>query len=70
MKPKKSSKQTRPPQRQTRKPGIESKMRPQPESKMREHRASGHLEGQTALVTVGDSGSGRAAARKRGGRSR
>ena len=62
MKPKKSSKQTKPPQRQSRKPGLESKMRPRPESKMREYRASGRLEGQTALVTGGDSGIGRAAA--------
>jgi NAD(P)-dependent dehydrogenase (short-subunit alcohol dehydrogenase family) len=61
--PKKSSKskQTKPPQRQ-RKPGLESKMRPRPESKMREYRASGRLEGQTALVTGGDSGIGRAVA--------
>jgi NAD(P)-dependent dehydrogenase (short-subunit alcohol dehydrogenase family) len=62
MKGKKSSKQTKPPQRQSRKPGLESKMRPRPESKMRDYRASGRLEGQTALVTGGDSGIGRAAA--------
>jgi len=45
---KKSSKakQTKPPQRQSRKPGIESRMHPRPASKMREYRASGRLHGQ------------------------
>jgi NAD(P)-dependent dehydrogenase (short-subunit alcohol dehydrogenase family) len=58
----KSTRQTKPPQHQARKPGLESKMRPQPESRMREYRASGRLEGQAALVTGGDSGIGRAVA--------
>ena len=51
----------KPPQRQ-RLPGVESKMRPRPESKMREYRAAGRLDGQAALVTGGDSGIGRAVA--------
>ena len=35
-----ASKQTKPPQKQ-RPPGLESKMRPRPESSMREYRAAG-----------------------------
>jgi len=58
---KSASKQTKPPQRQ-RRPGLESKMKPRPRSKMREHRGSGRLAGQVALVTGGDSGIGRAVA--------
>ena len=60
-KKKAASKQTKPPQRQ-RPPGLESKMRPRPESSMREYRAAGRLENQVALVTGGDSGIGRAVA--------
>jgi NAD(P)-dependent dehydrogenase (short-subunit alcohol dehydrogenase family) len=62
MKKQQSRKQTRPPQRQTRKPGLESKMRPRPESKMRDYQTAGRLRGQAALVTGGDSGIGRAVA--------
>jgi NAD(P)-dependent dehydrogenase (short-subunit alcohol dehydrogenase family) len=54
-------KQTRP-QQQQRLPGHEARMRPRPESKMREYRASGRLARQAALVTGGDSGIGRAVA--------
>ena len=60
-KKKSPSRRTKPPQRQSL-PGLESKMRPRPESKMREYRAADRLRGEVALVTGGDSGIGRAAA--------
>jgi len=54
--------QQRPAQSQSRQPGIESQMQPRPESHAADYRASGKLLGQSALITGGDSGIGRAVA--------
>lgn len=51
-----------PPQHQDRQPGLESLMQPPPISEQREDHRNGRLQGQTALITGGDSGIGRAAA--------
>lgn len=51
-----------PPQHQRRQPGIESEMRPRPESAMEAYTGSGKLRGKVAVVTGGDSGIGRAVA--------
>ena len=54
------SKAIQPAQQQDQQPGIESAMRPPPESDMRDYRGSDKLKGQVALITGGDSGIGRA----------
>jgi NAD(P)-dependent dehydrogenase (short-subunit alcohol dehydrogenase family) len=50
------------PQQQPTQPGLESRMKPRPESEAPEHKGTGKLHGQRALVTGGDSGIGRAVA--------
>ena len=51
-----------PPQHQSRRPGLESRMTPRPQVKNLAYVGSGKLSGKTALITGGDSGIGRAVA--------
>ncbi|WER48653.1 SDR family oxidoreductase [Cupriavidus sp. WKF15] len=51
-----------PPQHQSRQPGLESAMHPQPDSGADDYVGSARLAGKIALVTGGDSGIGRAVA--------
>jgi NAD(P)-dependent dehydrogenase (short-subunit alcohol dehydrogenase family) len=51
-----------PPQRQNRRPGIESEMRPRPRSEDSGHVGSGKLKDKVAIISGGDSGIGRAVA--------
>ena len=53
---------TLPPQQQTRQPGQESDMRPQPEFVMENYRSANKLHGKVALISGGDSGIGRSVA--------
>jgi NAD(P)-dependent dehydrogenase (short-subunit alcohol dehydrogenase family) len=53
-----SKKQTRPPQQQSRQPGIEAQMKPRPQAER--NGGCPRLPGKVAIITGGDSGIGRA----------
>ncbi|MGG3820411.1 SDR family oxidoreductase [Geobacillus thermodenitrificans] len=53
---------TLPPQHQTRQPGLQSEMNPQPVTIKDTYRGSGRLENKVAIISGGDSGIGRAVA--------
>ena len=54
--------QVRPPQKQSRRPGRQEPMRPQPQAICDSYRPAGKLTDQVAIITGGDSGIGRSVA--------
>ncbi|MBP1947275.1 SDR family oxidoreductase [Virgibacillus litoralis] len=57
---KNNKRKTPPPQHQSKQPGVESKMHPEPEYISKDYNPSNKLQGKIAIVTGGDSGIGRA----------
>lgn len=55
-------KETVPPQKQPKQPGVESEMTPRPEVQKNSHQGTGKLQDKIAIITGGDSGIGRAVA--------
>ncbi|MGG2952145.1 SDR family NAD(P)-dependent oxidoreductase, partial [Geobacillus stearothermophilus] len=53
---------TLPPQHQTRQPGLQTEMNPQPVTIKDSYKGSGKLKNKTAIISGGDSGIGRAVA--------
>ncbi|NTU79076.1 MAG: short-chain dehydrogenase, partial [Chloroflexales bacterium] len=50
------------PEQHQEKPGLEHELNPRPQYQAPRYRPAGKLEGKVALITGGDSGSGRAVA--------
>ncbi|SDQ87663.1 SDR family oxidoreductase [Virgibacillus salinus] len=57
---KNNKRKTPPPQHQSKQPGVESKMHPEPEYISKDYKPSNKLKSKVAIVTGGDSGIGRA----------